>query len=402
MRIVGVASKLHGLEYIENLVDRINNVLKTFSLELDKIITDENDIKGLNEEETIIVVFVLTGGTSRLIRLLREKVNIPMMIVSHPYHNSMPSALSAISRLEANKVGNVAHYHINKINEENLQKVVDIAKTFEYLRNLRVLLIGEPSYEIDMIKNLVNEVIVKSIDDVKELIEQTSLSDEDVKRIVKHIDLAGSENDLLKRALKLYAVVIRLLETNRANSFAIDCFPFIIKAGFTPCITISLLLDRGIPAACEADLRSLLLLAIAQGLTNKPGWIFNPNEYRDSKLIGSHCTVATKLTEYATLLPHFESGNPYAVSGVISEGLYTVAAISPDFKKIAFVKAEVKGLGTSSGGRCRTQALMKLYEKDPRPFTSKALSNHHVLIKGDVTNELEILGKMLGMEVIFY
>jgi L-fucose isomerase-like protein len=401
VKVLAVASRLHGKEYIERLLDHLNHSLEEAGLRIDNLIVDESEVEALGHED-LYLVFMLTGGTSRLVRALYEKKNRPTLIlISHPYHNSLPSALSAKSRIEA-AGGRVILYHTEGFNYKALEKLIKVIKAYHYIKNLKVILIGEETSEAKLFKKIVRNFEVINFEQVENKVSNTRIEDEDLELLSKKVDLSGAKGELLRNPLRLYKALKSLLNEREANAVAFDCFPFILRNGYTPCISLSLLLDEGIPAACEADLRSLLLLAASQSLTGEPGWIFNPSDYKKPLLIGAHCTVATSLTEYSTLLPHFETGNPYAVSGVIRGGTYTVAAVSPEFKELAAVKAEVVYSGTLSGGRCRTQAVLRLYEKDPRPFTDKAVSNHHVLIKGDVIEELRILANMLGMRFIYY
>jgi len=402
LKVLAVASKLHGLEYVSGLVERLESVLRPFGLHLDNVITDESELSSV-EKDRSYAIFLLTGGTSRLVRSLDARMEGPsILLISHPYHNSMPSALSARSRLEADGKKNVAHIHIKDLSDREVEKVVKIVDALNYIERLRILYVGRASDEVDVIKNIVEDVVVVNIDDLGELLDSVNVDDTDIKKILSVMDLSGANKSLVKEPLKLYMALKSLMKDTSTNSLAIDCFPFIVRYGYTPCVALSLLLDEGIPAACEADLRSLLLLAMAQKLTGLPGWIFNPSDYDDGKLLGAHCTVATKLTKYSTLVPHFESGNPYAVTGTLERGTYTVAAISPDFTKMSGVEAELISSGMLSGGRCRTQAVLRLNEKDPRPFIEKSVSNHHVLMKGNVLEELKILSRMLGMEFIEY
>ncbi len=403
VEVLAVASKLHRKEYLDMLIKRLENSLKELGLKINNIITEPDDVKKIEIQETPMI-FVMTGGTSKVIRKIDERVDEhPLVLVSHPYHNSLPSALSARARLEAKGSSVILHFHVADFNKNTLENIVKIVDLYEYVRNLRVILIGDIERdEINKFEKVSGKVKVIDIDSIKDRLNNVEISENDINTVEKGIDTSGSNLSLIKGPLSLYKVTKEMLKSENANALAIDCFPFIIKYKFTPCLTLSLLLSEGIPAACEADLRSLLLLGIAQRLTGNPGWIFNPSDYNDHKLVGAHCTIALKLVDYATLIPHFETGRPYAISGTLSNGIYTLAAVSPDYRTLAVAKAKVIVSGTISGGRCRTQVVMELDEKDPIPFTEKAISNHHVLIKGDVINYLKNVAKMLRMKFFRY
>jgi len=127
----------------------------------------------------------------------------------------------------------------------------------------------------------------------------------------------------------------------------------------------------------------------------------NPSNYNNSLLTLAHCTVAPSLTEHSTLLPHFETGKPYAVSGKIRRGTYTLASINKDYTVIGIAEAEVLDSGFLSSGRCRTQAVVKLKEKREEPFTEKALENHHVLMP--ISHyKLRKAAKLMGLKILDY
>ncbi len=403
MKFLAVASKLHGEGYLGGLISKLSDSLRELGFSLETFLADISEVDKIDINE-VPIIFILTGGTSRLIRKISEKVKgFPIILVSHPYHNSLPSALSATSRLRVKGENLIIHFHVPSFGKVHLERIVKIADLYEYIKSLKVVVVGElEKKEIESFERISGKVQTIGIDVIEERLKNVKIEDYDLRKVVEKIDITGSDLSLIKGPLSLYKVSKELLKENEANAFAIDCFPFIVKYKFTPCLTLSLLLSEGIPAACEADLRSLILLAVAQNLTKAPGWIFNPSDYHNNILIGAHCTVAISLTTYATLIPHFESGNPYAVSGTLREGTYTIAAISPDYKILAAARVLVTASGTLSGGRCRTQVVMRLEEKDPRPFTEKAVSNHHVLIKGDVLDYLEKIAKILGMKFFNY
>lgn len=78
-----------------------------------------------------------------------------------------------------------------------------------------------------------------------------------------------------------------------------------------PCIAWSAMNDRGVPAACEADLGACVTQAIVQYLFNAPGFQQDPvAETSVAGLIGSHCSCPTRLRgfdhppEPYTLVPH--------------------------------------------------------------------------------------------------
>ncbi|WP_048192086.1 hypothetical protein [Pyrolobus fumarii] len=408
----GVASKVHGREYYEKIWEEFRSLYQSLNIEPFQVITDENDVKmqagGLQEADAVFIA-VLTGGSSKLIKMMAEAMGgkKPIVLLAHGFHNSMASALSAKSRLESE---GYPVYLIEALRPsdavEEAAAVVRAVRAVVELRNLKVLQIdAERVYDEGVeasrrfgfrVENVTSEELDKTMEnvDVREVYEY----------LRSHFDLGGVDARLLEKPVRLAAAAKKLASERGASAVTIDCFPFIMRKGATPCLMMSYLLDEGVISICEADYRALVLMTIAKMLTGKPGWIANPSHYdpRTRTLVLAHCTAASSLGSYSTLIPHFETGNPYAVVTKIEPGTYTLTAISPDFRKLAFALAEVVESGMLSAGRCRTQVVAKLEERSPEPFTAKAISNHHVLIVGDVRRELRIVAKLLGMEVIEY
>jgi len=106
-----------------------------------------------------------------------------------------------------------------------------------------------------------------------------------------------SRADIIEAA-KTYVASKKILETENSNAITLDCLG-LIGAGLlqtTPCLGFSRLCDEGIPAACEADIDSLLTMLILRYLFDKPSFIGDPTvDTVKNTWINSHCTSATKL-----------------------------------------------------------------------------------------------------------
>lgn len=90
--------------------------------------------------------------------------------------------------------------------------------------------------------------------------------------------------------------------------FTIRCFDLVKLLNITGCLSVSMLNDMGIPASCEGDLPSLVMMMISRYLTGQPSFMANPNDFYKNKMILAHCTIPRNLTEKYVLKTHFESG----------------------------------------------------------------------------------------------
>jgi len=408
---IPLASKVHGEEYYRSVLSMFERVLKALGVKFVDVVDSEEVVESITKRDVDAVFLIfLTGGTSRLGRLVARKFrDKPLVLVGHTYHNSAASMASVYSRL-ASEGG----YNLISFVYRGGDSIIDLTRVYKAvraavaLRKMRVVQLDADKLDDEgtlFSEKIGASVILVSRNELRKRLEEAKTrAHRELKRLVERYDLGGIDKSKLVEPFALYVVAEKIVEEFNAHAVTINCFPFILEFRFTPCIALSMLLDEGVPAACEADYRALTLLALAQLLTGKPGWIGNFTDYDPvtRQVAFSHCTVATSITEYSTLIPHFETGTPYAVEGRLRKQVYTIAAISPDYSTMAVARAELLESGMLTGGRCRTQAILKVEETDPRPLTEKLVSNHHVLMVGDVRYELSIVAKVFGMKFVEY
>jgi len=412
MRAYPVASRVHGEEVYDKFLKTFTSIFKKFGIEVHDTILDVDDVsKAKIDDVNVAIIAFLTGGTSKLARVLAVRMGskVPILLLAHNYHNSLASALSVKNKLLLE--GFKLHLSLFDIgNEVSIEHAIISAKAVHDIYALKVLHLNEDGKSDEAVKfedTFGCEVIPISKGELKEELEK--VSEEEVQEVIKRrltiVDRSSIKNvEGLKHPIRLYVVSKRLLGAYGGNALTVECFPFILEYKFTPCIALSLLNDDGVPAACEADFKALLLLKLAHSLTGLPGWIGNPSDVRDNILTLAHCTVALKLTSEAKLLSHFETGYPCAIGGRFSNETFTLTAISYDYKRLAFARAKHIASGTLEEGRCRTQTILEV-QGGPRgddSLVNKLISNHHVLMVGDVRKYLRVVADLLGMEIVEY
>jgi len=207
----------------------------------------------------------------------------------------------------------------------------------------------------------------------------------------------GSER--LLEVGKIYAAIRGLYA--RYDATAINCFPYLVEHRVTPCLALARLNEEGLIAACEADLRALFSMILAKELTGYSGWIANVNHVEGSTVTMSHCTIALNMIRNPRVLTHFESGYPYGLTGELIFNEVTGISVSSDFRRMGVFTAKVVNSGLMSNNMCRTQAVLNL-GVDASRVVKLAPYNHHVIVPGDITRELEVIASVLGMEYVRY
>ncbi|MEM0002304.1 MAG: hypothetical protein QW211_05365, partial [Desulfurococcaceae archaeon] len=103
------ASKLHGENYYYPIYEEMRKLIENEgkTTEFTPVITNENEARELamKYSEFYPVIISLTGGTSSLIRRFVNEGNYNSVVLfGHGEHNSLPSVISARSKLDINGV----------------------------------------------------------------------------------------------------------------------------------------------------------------------------------------------------------------------------------------------------------------------------------------------------------
>jgi len=101
--------------------------------------------------------------------------------------------------------------------------------------------------------------------------------------------------------IKSYVVARNILQRELGDGISMACLRALGHTKISlPCIAWSKMLDRGIPAACEADIGACITHALVLNLFDRPGFQQDPvPETASDCLIGSHCSCPTRLNGIA-------------------------------------------------------------------------------------------------------
>jgi len=226
------------------------------------------------------------------------------------------------------------------------------------------------------------------------------------KRWMKEAEriIEPKENDVMAVA-ELYLAIKDLLKERRADAMTMaygdDPLP-------VPCFAYTNLRDEGVPAGCEADILSLLMMIILHHLTDKPAFMggigAEPDD--DTILTIGHCVGPRKMAGYETVpVPyvlrdyHGEkfSGSLTAYVGMKIGQQVTVCRLSGDLENMICTTGRIVG-HKDIPGDCRV--ILKIRIADARNFIHTASGNHYVMVYGDYKEQLEELNKLFGIKTI--
>ncbi len=301
----------------------------------------------------------------------------------------------------------------------DVQQLVIALGAQKRLESTRALLIGEGWPSFSQVANPASprvvedalgvEVVERSIDHLRALYEST---DDERSRDVADAWLDGAaevdesaRRDIVECA-RLYLAMDALLAETGANALTVNCRAWDLLsceefgAFYSPCMGLTHLRWRGIPAACEADICALFAMCVLTYVSGKPGFLGNigaVDRERSSVAIGGHaaCTVdmdgaggdlaGYRLTDYggrggvASYLA-IEEGRPV-----------TIARFDRTMRRISVAIGH-----TVETDRCFEVAL-----GDVEDFMHRCLAgDHYIVVYGHHLEAIAILAERMGLEIL--
>ena len=352
------------------------------------------------------VIVFSTGGTEHIVLQAAAAAAGPLLLVAHPYANSLPALLEAYPLLR--RLGASAAY-IEELSPEAAERGLAPGLrgllAASRLRGARLGVIGEPS-----------PWLVYSRVEPAELRERlgVTLVEVPMERLVEEYQGASPPPGLLERlassaasverpraelekALRLYAAVKRIAERERLDAVTVECFEVIPRLDTTACLALSLLNSEGIVAGCEGDVPATLTMMLASWASGRPAFMANPARLYSDGLLLAHCTAPISEGRYR-LLSHYETGKGVGVSLEYPRGAEaTIARLSPSLDALRIGVGEVLESGLLSPQHCRTQVRLRT-RWNPYTLLEESTGNHHVLVLGNHVEALKAAAQMLGIK----
>jgi len=420
--LMTVSSTMKGqIEYAQEISKKIVALFEEFR-ELEDIgvitsvaIADQilEHLKDSNIAGAIVVV--ATGGTERSIRTIARTLKKPILLIAHPYSNSLAASIEAYTSLNEDKIPiKLLYSNLDKEILNDTKKFINVCKAIHKIEHSKLGQIGAPSPWIltskspELIKNKLGTDIVRL--EIADLFENVNkVRDDDARNIANKIkEMFGEiveprDEDLIKAA-KIYSALKDISLKNGFSAITLRCFD-LIAHDVTGCIGISLSNDDGLIAGCEADLDATLTMMILNALTNEPVWIANIAKVntKENTITLAHCTIATKMlesTKKSVLRNHFESGRGVSIQGHLKRSEVTLVRLGgKNLDKMTIATGKIVETDLRDPLLCRTQAKIKL-DGNVQKFIMNALGNHQILAYGNLTQELLDFCKFKNIEPI--
>jgi len=229
-----------------------------------------------------------------------------------------------------------------------------------------------------------------------------------------------NEEDVVKAA-RAALTLDQIIAENRIDGLCVGTCMGWLPRGF-PCLGFSRLNDRGIPAACDGDMDSLLTMLIFQHALNRAGFLGNAGGVDTSKNAFhlSHCSAPLRMEgPDSPKAPYLLRRHAEVRGGAVTEVHYRIG------QKVTFTKLvhlntllvftgtiiEVPKVPKGEERGCRTELVAEVDDANKllADWGGGALgesakdyyaSLHRICYYGDHTQSIRHLGELMGLDVV--
>lgn len=349
----------------------------------------------------------------------------PVLLVVHPFANSLPSALEALARLHQDGYRGRIVYLPSAAQGAadeawtSLQESLKGVRVWHQLHRSRIGLVGQPSSWL--VASTPSAAVVGSswgptlVDiDMQELLGGLwgtgRFKKGEVEAAVQDMLLGGAAHTHdeaegeqegcpacgapaveAEPAAKVYLSLRSLVDRHELSCISVRCFDVVTAKETTGCYSLSRLLDEQVVAGCEGDVCSALGMLWGQAMTGQIPWMANIAQVDppNGVIKLAHCTIARSLLASHEATTHFESGLGVALKGRVPPGAVTLLRIGGKgldrlWLEEGYVLEEAAPDGAWSPNLCRTQARVSLLggRRVVDGLLQSPLGNHVVMLRG--------------------
>ena len=257
--------------------------------------------------------------------------------------------------------------------------------------------------------------------------------------LIANAEEVRMDRDMIVNTIRAYKTVVKMLDYYDCNAFTIPCPDIcstrrINEEKYTFCMTHSLNNENGIPSACEMDINAVISIAMLMNISGKAPYMGNTNvAYVDkdgqmAPIYGNMKQEAlANLEDKTNLYSHFHATpnrkmkgfnaelGKYALDSFAASGFgatirydfnqdlgetITALRVAPDGKRMLVAKGEVVAAAGAEMRSCDEGFFYRVKDNRSLYYNQINFGNHLSIVFGDYTEELKILGQVLGMEVV--
>lgn len=336
------------------------------------------------------LIYVRTGGTEgifrRILPELQARSSRPFYLLTSGKSNSLAASMEILSYLQQHDIkGEIIHGSTDYI-AQRINVLERIETAIKQLHGTRLGIIGEPS-----------DWLISSHADKVQVREQLGIEliDIPMQALLEAIEKkdegamdASSERAEIQQALpgaqRIYEALKDIIGDYRLNGFTLRCFDLLTAVKNTGCLALAKLNAEGYVSGCEGDVPAMLSMMIVHSLLGISGFQANPSSINPEtgEMVFAHCTIPLDMVEKYEYDTHFESGIGVGIRGFMKEGPVTIFKVSGDLSRHFVAEGHLVS-NQSKPDLCRTQQVIKLYDKSQTGyFLKNPIGNHHIIVPG--------------------
>ncbi len=402
-------------ESLSNTISRISSQLGV-EVYVSSLVTSSSFRPQLTLAVDGVIIVVLSGGTDRIVYNIVSSIGRPSLLYAHPGENSLASVREAIAALRYSGFEVHSVYGGLEELEYRVRSWLQALKAHASLRGSRIGLVGEPEpwllnirdseilkarFGVDVVKLSWDEMLERSLKTGSSLVQAKVT---ELKKLFHVVEVSDSD---LEKAVRIYYGLRSLVDEYKLDAVAVEARDMLVEdlRDYGPYLAVALLSSEGIPAEYEVDVEPLLTKLLVYKLTGKSSFMANLTRVNVEKnsIVLSHCTVPLDMIEVggSRLTTYFETGRSVAIRGKLREGEeVTILRLGgPKLDSMIVARGVIVNGDIGDPNLCRTQVEVKVYG-NPLDLVEKSLGNHLVLVYGDLVEELKILSRIAGINLI--
>jgi len=307
---------------------------------------------------------------------------------------------------------------------DELERALRLLRAIPMMRRTRIMLFPpargtKAARSPDKIKKCFGaDVVAYELKDMDKLIQEV-----DADAVQAEIDawtkgakeIVEPDKQDIAKAARVSVALDRLVREQQVDGLAIGTCMGWLSRGF-PCLAFARLRDRGVPAACEGDMDSLLTMLLMQYVVERPGFQGNATfDTAKNALWTAHCTAPLKMDgPDGKPAPYLLRGHSEVRGdGCVPEVQYRLGQVVTRMKMI-----NLESILASTGKiievpkravhGCRTQIVTEVRDASRMAAGwSSALDTedamtllHRVVFYGDHMETLRHLANLMGLKII--
>ncbi len=243
--------------------------------------------------------------------------------------------------------------------------------------------------------------------------EARAIADDLVRAATPVEGLKQLDDSAVQRSARFYVTIRSLVEREGASAVTVNCGRYIRDPKMpTPCMTLGLLQEDGIPAACQVDIDAVLTMIQYKRLVNMPSFMGNTFE-RGGNLGVQHCVTCRKMCGYDKKLSDYSISDYHGrkdtptIHAALPEGeTVTVARFTCGLEKLILATGTLEdcmdaNLNAKHPHRCRNAFMVKTDAlASIMKIVGRRFQYHMVVAYGDHTETLSAFCKEKGIGIL--